>query len=177
MRHAKPILLALAGLLALPAAASATFIGNTVRARYEAPLGSVIAQTNVHVAAPGTQAGFLVGFLNLEFGPDTITLTSNFASDFPSTGAFNGLTFADAYGTLEEVAGVSILASNMAGLSGSDLAYDAEGVAIDLDGLGFLEDTFVTLKVDFIPTPEPGAALLAGLGLLGLGALGRRRRA
>ncbi|NNL67025.1 MAG: PEP-CTERM sorting domain-containing protein [Myxococcales bacterium] len=170
--------LPLLALLAAPTVAEATsFTDQWLNISYQNPGGNVIAQTNAYVTPPSTSVPFLLGFLDITLGADTIRITSNFPSDFNSSGAFDGLVFKDAFGQISEIAGVSIVSSNMVGLTATDLAYGAEFVSIDFDSLGFLEDTFVELSVEFIPTPEPATAAMVGLGLVILGSVGRRRRA
>ena len=175
-RFATLAALPLFALLALPVSAGATtFADQWINVSYQNPGGNVIAQTNAYVAPPTTTFSFLLGFLDITLGSDTIRIESNFASDFGTTGTFDGRVVRDRFGEISEISGVRILDTNMAGLGAGDLGFDHDHVSIDFDGLGFLDDTFVELAVDFIPTPEPATAAMVGLGLLVLGSIGRRR--
>jgi uncharacterized protein (TIGR03382 family) len=108
---------------------------------------------------------------------------------------FEGFTFGSALSFNVALSGPALSSPNGTATSGSAFAFsmfsDAAGtvpalttdstdgfavtVNVNLDGSTTLTN-FSTQTTTAVATPEPGAMMLAGLALLGIGALGRRRK-
>lgn len=103
--------------------------------------------------------------------------TTSLSRDGLSIRSGNLLTFAGAPG----ISGVTIdAATNMAGLSASNISFNGSEIAIDWMGRSYSANTLVVLNVATISpaaVPEP-SSLALGLGAVGLAgaAAGRRRR-
>lgn len=105
----------------------------------------------------------------------TIDIDSLLAND--SAGLLTDFNPDDSYSWLIASAG------SVTGFNAADFAFDTAGFANALDGGTFsLADSSASINLIFTPqggapTPEPSALLLFATGLVGLGALFRRRRA
>lgn len=136
---------------------------------------------------PGSTQIFHVGsVLDLTKDANTVSL-SNFLID-----ATQGLVFADVLATgfdanaaVFSISKACSVADPCAGLDGTatidglELQLTAAAAGLLADQLSIADLTGSVVAVansSFTPIPEPGTALLMGLGLAGLGAAGRRTR-
>ncbi len=163
--------------------ASASMIGDEVSVVAPTLNGSLLGSSLATVGAgPEFEYNFFPGGPPVEFRVDldaeSITLSvDNLALDF---GAEDIITIADLdwVGMPGEIVGFSIGANNTP-VTAADISFTADSVTVALDGStgGFWSNfDSVTINLDVAHVPEPGTALLLGMGLLGL-ARARRRSA
>jgi hypothetical protein len=113
--------------------------------------------------------------LNIDFDDYSLTITLQTTLSSPTwlSESFNGLIF-DSVDPLGITAATVDGSTTMAGFDDSRVSFNANQILIDWGGLGYVDGTQV--KVNFtIPAnvPEPGTAVLLGLGLV---AIATRRR-
>jgi hypothetical protein len=175
-----------AGLLTISAAgnAHAGLINTTLTATYQFPalaavypLSSWSPPTFVVGAGQETDGNIegvthlLVNFSNASL---TITLDTVLANPTWNTAAFNGPLFTSVLPL--DIASASVDAvTTMAGFDASRVSFDANNIAINWDGLGYVDGTVV--QVDFVlaAAAEPVSISMFGLGLVGLIAARRNR--
>lgn len=165
-----------------PMAAQAQLAGKTVQVEYLFPDASTVFNGNSVnvVVGPGVElAGFPVGDprTNVDLSNSNILVTYNSLGTWTST-SFNGLHFFDVFSGIDAFTAVLINpATNMVGLDASRISFDADNIYVNWQGLSFDEHTVVSLDVNgMAAVPEPATVGLMATGLLGLGAVARRRR-
>ncbi len=177
---------AAAGLFVAASAAPVTaapivdnFNGQTIQVQYLFPDSSTVFNGNSFnvVVGPGFELNnFPVGDprTNVDISANSILFTYNSASTWTAT-SFNGVHFFDLNNTVTDILSVSINpATNMTGLNAARITFDNDNIFVNWNGLSFTNNTIVQLDVTFRPVPEP--ATMAVFGLMGLSALGIRRR-
>jgi hypothetical protein len=160
----------------------ADFIGQSMIPSYDYPvLGSVYANSSwapaSFVVGPGQETdGSIEGVTDLlvDFAANSLTVTLRTVLSNPTwnTVAFNGPVFSAA--ALLDIAGASIdPATTMAGFDISRVSFGAHDIALDWNGLSYVDGTVV--RIDFAFVPEPAAVALFGFGLVGMLAVRRPR--
>jgi hypothetical protein len=164
-----------ASAMGLPAAAT-TLTGNAIGIQYIFPTsGSVFEDTGTNVVGTDGPTS-VIGIFSLSF-TDTTATASNFTFDTSWTPAdFNGFRLYDINGTIPTFTSVTInQISNMAGLDASRIAFDADNVYVNWNGLSFDTNTVVTLNISgAVPEAQTWAMMIVGFGLVGAA---MRRRA
>lgn len=176
------LLLGLAMVLGAPGSAQATLLnGETVSFTYFFPdITSVYGSPSDgnYLVGAGVEIlnGFCCGFEGTLDISDTNMLADFGSSTFYTPGSFNGFKISDVFGTIDSFTSVAINAStNMIGFDASRVTFDANNIWVNWQGLGFDENTIVSLDINGgSAVPEPGTLSLLVLGLL---ATGLRQRA
>ena len=88
---------------------------------------------------------------------------------------FNGWVITDLFSTIDPFTSIS-LATNMVGLSLANLAFNANVILVNWQGLSFDENTFVRIGVNSSGVPEPTTMMLLASGLVAAGAAKRKLR-
>ncbi len=95
----------------------------------------------------------------------TITLQTILSTPTWNPAPFSGLIF-DSAAPLD-IAGATVnVSTTMAGFDASRVTFNSNQILVNWQGLSYVNGTEV--KIDFSFVPEPGTALLLGLGLAGL---------
>lgn len=167
----------------LPAAASATLIGDTVTCQ----LGSFSQACQT----PSAVVGDGIEFTEYDF-PDTPPILLEIDLDAfsievstPATGF--GISYGSsvtlALGDLDftpemEIAGFTLSVSNVSGLTSEDVSFTADSVSLLLAGATFQAGGSALLTLQTAPVPEPAGSALLGCALAwALASLGLRARA
>lgn len=157
--------------------ANAQLTGHTLTADWWYPAQNQSIETHTIVVGPGVElpASSIVNDIkfDIDVGDNTVTFLFNATSNWSST-SFNGWRFADTNGTIPPIASYAV-DSYSAGIGNVGVvqtfntadSFYANFAGMTVVGAG----DYITLRVNFVPTP--GAAALLGLG--GLAALRRRR--
>jgi hypothetical protein len=130
------------------------------------------------VSSDGTAfPGFSYGEMNLNMTDSEIILNNFYTSDRFTLASFSGVIITDLTKTF---ATVSLdAATNMLGLTSSNIKIEGNTLSVNLAGFSFTPSTQVILNVttapavSAVPEPETCSLLLAGLGLIGF--MGRRK--
>lgn len=165
-------LLAAALLIATPA--SAGYIGNEVSAQYLYPnVGTPWLDSGTTVAHGGVEFTAFNEFGHtIDFADTRIRVSYDLGWMLSGLGSFDGWVFNG--DTPEDIIGVSLAGTDIAGLTADRLSFTAHQVFVNMLGLGsWAAGSYLSIDVRFAdPTPndvpEPGAVALAGLGLLSL---------
>lgn len=88
---------------------------------------------------------------------------------------FNGWVITDLLSAIDPFTSIS-LATNMVGLSLANLAFNANVILVNWQGLSFDENTFVRIGVNSSGVPEPTTMMLLASGLVAAGAAKRKLR-
>ena len=113
--------------------------------------------------------------LNIDFDDFSLTITLDTVLATPTWNVadFCGLVF-DSAAPLDITSATVDGSTTMAGFDDSRVTFNANQILINWNGLSYVDGTVV--RVNFAIVPEPGTAVLLGLGLLGLGARRARHR-
>jgi len=175
----------LAGLLAC-GSAQAGLEGQSFAASYRVP-----AIETPYLSASFAPSSFVVGagveslanvedvtFISIDFSDTALSLVLNTTLTQPTWGpaTFNGLVFDLTSPGLLGITGASIDAqTTMTGFDSSRVILDDGRIAIDWNGLSYVDGTRVVVNfTTAVPEPETYALMLVGLGMVS--ALTARRR-
>ena len=153
----------------------ADFTGHNVGLSYFYPsLGNLYQDNGVATVGPGIEFNNVInGYGNLDVSSNTIVVTFERPAILVDS-AFNGWRLDDRDGAIEDIIDVTINpATNMAGITPSDISFDADNVYLDWGPSSFDQGTVLALDVQFVPVP--GAVLLGMLGLSVVGVKLRKR--
>jgi hypothetical protein len=157
--------------VACPASA-ATLVGNRVGIQYIFPdLGTVYESLPANlVGTSGPTTGVAGGIFSLSFTDSSVTAS---AFQFPSSwtsSSFNGFRLYDIDGTIAAFTGVTLGATNMAGLTNANISFDANNIYVNWAALSFDTATTATFNISAgsgVPEPAAWAMMLAGFGFVG----------
>jgi hypothetical protein len=183
----KPLLVAAALTLSAFGSAHAGLIGTSLTATYQTPtLGAVYSQSSwtpsTFVVGAGQETDGLiedVTHLLVDFTDNSLTITLRTVLSTPTWNAvpFNGPVFDSA--TPLDIASVTVdPATTMAGFDASRVTAGANEIAIDWNGLSYVDGTVVRIDFSFASVPEPVSISLFALSLASLAAarIGRQSR-
>ncbi len=170
-------------IVALSSPARAGFINQSMTPTYDYPtLGTVYANSSwapaSFVVGPGQETdGNIEGVTDLlvDFGPSTLTITLRTVLSTPTwnTAAFNGPVFTSA--TPFDIASATVdPTTTMAGFDNSRVSFGPKDIALNWNGLSYVDGTGV--QIDFTFIPEPATIAVLGLGLTAILAARRPRR-
>lgn len=175
----KPLLVAAALTLSALGSAHAGLIGTSLTATYQTPtLGAVYPQSSwtpstFAVGAGQETDGLIedVTHLLVDFTDNSLTITLRTVLSTPTwnTVAFNGPVFNSV--TPLAIASVTVdPVTTMTGFDVSRVSAGANGIAIDWNGLSYVDGTVVRVDFSFTPAPEPASIGLFALSLATLAA-------
>jgi hypothetical protein len=170
-RHA----LAAAALLA-PAAGRAQLAGATLGAQVQtAAPGTFFQELGTRVVGPGVEFGSTRGE-QVDVFDAGFTYSAVGSGGFFTPLPFNGIRLYDPGSLAPDFAEVSIVGSTggFAGLDPSRVAFDADNIFVNVQGLNIPGS--VTFAVRVAAVPEPRALALLGAGLLAVAGTAARRR-
>jgi hypothetical protein len=159
-----------------------SFDGQSLEFEYMYPnTGSPLTTQHFTVGSGVESPNGYASQFGLDVSASTVDVDFRTSSTWASA-AFNGFRLTDYTGSIAAITGVSLVSTNMTGLTQSRVTFDANNVFVNWNGLSFNADTFVSLSVAFqtpagesSATPLPAAAT-AGLALMGGLGLKRGRR-
>jgi hypothetical protein len=168
--------------------AAPTLNGDTVTVNYFSPdLSSLMATQDVFVGSPLPEVTCSAGgpgVCSVFVEPGTISIhdlsiiVTEEAGNVYATEPFNGFEFTGLdFGDGSTLTGFT-LTTDLPGLTASNVSFTANSIAFNASGLSFMDAPY-TVELDLVTsssTPEPGAFLLLGSGLLTIGLMHRRRR-
>ncbi len=134
------------------------------------PYGPAVFTPSSFVVGPGLETiADVEGVTNLliDFSDTSLTITLETVLATPTWNAasFSGLIF-DSVAPLGIAAATVNASTTMAGFDDSRVTFNANQILVNWQGLSYVDGTELTIDFGFVP--EPGTALLLGLGLAGL---------
>lgn len=164
---------ALALMVAAPALAGTSFVGDTIDASYYFPdLSTLYSDQGLKVVTPPADYSFNIGAdLFADVSANQITLTFDSAGFF-NGGTFNGLVITD-------TTSANIIGAVLDGSSTLSPVVTFTGDTVDINFAGvtdFLATDKVVVDVTFGGAPEPAVWALMLVGFAGMGAALRTRR-
>jgi hypothetical protein len=154
--------------------ANAGFIGNTLDADYLfGGISSVYDDMSNVVVGAGAEWSLFN--LSTDVDDKSITMSRSGGVSF-SQSTFNGFSFTDVNGTIEDFVAVTVDASTtLVGFDASRVSFTADSLYLNFEGLSG-GDLFAKVNVSFTSAvPEPSIIALFGLGLVGIGFARRRQ--
>jgi hypothetical protein len=166
MKKLLPAVVAAAAFCApFAAQANPSLIGDTIIAS-----GSYLSSSTATVGN-GIEFTGIIGYINFDFGADTLTLTP--ASTTLSWGGFGTYTFT---GFSTPISSFNIASND--GFFGTEItnySFTPNSISIDMDYGYALYGTKLVYNIEVAKVPEPETFALLGIGLLGF-ALARRNK-
>lgn len=168
-----------ASLLMAQPASAALMDGQTITVSQVSPSTDSVTWEQTAVVGEGVEATY--SFINTIDVSDTRIVFDFLVGGWWGNTEFNGFWFFDINDMIGDFTAVTIdPATNMAGLDASRITFDANNIYINFQNLSFTADTIVSLSINGgasnpVPTPEPAALGLLGVGLLAAAGLRRRK--
>jgi hypothetical protein len=161
--------LALFGITAADLATASLLEGKDLNVSFRFPdSATVFGGSDVNIiVGPGVELpAFSIQGTDIDVSDTNIII--EWTLNFPITNAaFNGNVFQDFTNTIDPFLSVVVNPSTtMTGFDASRVSFNADQIFVNFTGLTSVTGEFVSLDINIIP--EPGTALLMGLGLLGL---------